>query len=156
MTQVNPPYSLTKIRPTKDIDLDLDYYFASLERIMQQLYLRTGGAAGNTSSGIGEAIGMMGLSAAAKFEYVHPEPTDFIVSSNHTTIGDEFVRVTAGADITLNTTPANNEYVTVQLSGNFIVNVIGAINGDTSAIIHFAYDTFNFKYKEDLLEWVIE
>jgi len=154
MTQVNPPYSLTKIRPTKDIDLDLDYYFASLERIMQQLYLRTGGAAGNTSSGIGEAIGMMGLSTADKFKPV--DPVFFSISSAHTTSGNEFIRATAAATVTLRTSPDDREEVTVFVAGYFNVTISSSdtISGESTFLISKNTKVVTFEYFSDIGEWV--
>ncbi len=80
--------------------------------------------------------------------YVH------LVASNYTTIGNEFIQVTAACSITLNALPRYREKVSIQPTGNFNVTVVGTINGQSNIIIHHAYDLIAIEYTE--LGWVIK
>jgi hypothetical protein len=80
--------------------------------------------------------------------YVHS------ISSNYTTIGNELIQVSAACTVTLNATPKFKELVSVQSIGNFLVTISGTINGQSSLIIHHAYDLITIEYTE--LGWVIK
>ena len=43
MTQVNPPYLVRKLRPISQLTPEMNNYLSQLERIIEQLYLRSGG-----------------------------------------------------------------------------------------------------------------
>lgn len=49
MIQVNSPFALSKIRPAKQFSELQNNYFYQLERSLQQIYQRTGGANDNIS-----------------------------------------------------------------------------------------------------------
>ncbi len=76
------------------------------------------------------------------------------ISANYTTIGNELIQVTAACTITLNATPKFKEMVSIQPTGNFLVTISGTINGQSSIIIHHAYDLINIEYTE--LGWIIK
>lgn len=76
------------------------------------------------------------------------------VSSSYTTIGNELIQATAACTITLNATPKFLERVSIQPTGNFLVTVLGTINGESSIIIHHAYDLITIEYTE--LGWLIK
>lgn len=80
--------------------------------------------------------------------YVHS------IATNYTTIGNEIIQVTAACTITLNATPKFREKVSIQPTGNFLVTVSGAVNRQTSIIIHHAYDLMTIEYTE--LGWIIK
>lgn len=53
MTQVNSPFLLSKIRPIAEYSEVQNNYFFQLERILQQIYTRTGGPVDNISENEG-------------------------------------------------------------------------------------------------------
>jgi len=76
------------------------------------------------------------------------------ISANYTTIGNEIIQVSAACTITLNATPKYREKISIQPTGNFFVTVAGSVNGQSTTIIHHAYDLITIEYTE--LGWVIK
>lgn len=79
-----------------------------------------------------------------------------VTSSAHTTAGNEIVVATSNITVTLNSTPEDGEKVIVQRSttdGN--VTVSGTINGDSSFVMLFNYDSYTFVYSISEAEWKI-
>lgn len=77
------------------------------------------------------------------------------ISSSYTTAGNEYIRVTAAATITLNSTPGHMEEVFVQPTSNVVVTISGSINGDTELVMNHAYDLAHLVYHADIGEWII-
>lgn len=115
----------------------------------QQIWQKLGGGSDAIQDGdIGFSY-LEALSYNKKFN-------ELSISSDRTTSGDEFLRVTAACTITLNSSPDDGEIVKVQPDGNFKVIISGAINGDNEIIMFGAYDLAELQYSAEHSEWVIK
>lgn len=150
-TQVNSPFMLGKIRPFKENTELQNNYFFQLERILQQLYRRSGG----TTDEVSDKSLDFSASFTPLFHNYAQLPEFYSISAAHTTSGDEFLRPTAACTITLNADPDEGEHVTIQPNGDFMVTISGDINGETSIVMHRAYDLINLKYSFEVGEWSI-
>ena len=176
MSQVNPPYLLKKLRPREAITKSLKYkdesgnlvdagpefnnYLDQLERFAEQMYRRVGGstdAVADTDIGFYQPIDIDSIISQISDFPPSPQPSVnyYTVSGSHTTSGDEFLRVTSAATITLNPNPDDRESVAIQPSGNFRVTILGAINGGTSLVMSHEYDLCNLVFISDIGDWVV-
>lgn len=87
-----------------------------------------------------------------------PRLTVVSTAVNYSTVGDVFIEATAELEITLNTTPANLQRVTVQHDATFgeEVTVTGPINDESEIILIVPGDTIDLVYYTDLAKWVIQ
>lgn len=132
--------------PIVDAEGNATAYF---EDAWYQLIIAVGGEGAPTATDITNTT-VLPISSLPQADdiYVHS------VSANYTTIGNEIIQVTAACTITLNATPIFREKVSIQPTGNFLVTVSGTVNGQSSIIIHHAYDLICIEYTE--LGWIIK
>lgn len=152
-TQVNSPYLLSKIRPRSGVNAEIVNYLDELERILQQLYRRTGGVG---DSVINTSESPITLKALAQADF---KPNYYSVSSAHTTAGDEVIVTTAACTINLSNDSQDRTRVRVKLDGNHTVTVAGnaqTINGDSTMTLYLEDTLVDFVYYAELGEWVVE
>jgi hypothetical protein len=153
MTQVNSPYLLSKVRPLNPAELLESNYFDELERILQQLYRRSGAEADTSDT----QRNLPPVTAGALPAYHNNNY--YSISSAHTTAGDQRLIATSTLTITLNSLPQDQERVRVKVSGDITVTVDGNgtnINGDSNAILYIDQTLVDFVYYAELGEWVVE
>lgn len=163
MTDVIPPATLYSIHPYEQYTAEQNNLWKQLFLILDQIYLRTGGTTDDTTS-LSDKIEsvenqtyrLQNIQALFQTIFDDQQIRYYSVSSAHTTSGNEFVRVTATATVTLNSNPKGGEEVWVQPSSDIIVTVSGDVNDQTEYKIHRAYDVAHFKYIDDAGEWVIQ
>lgn len=153
MTQVNSPFLLPKIRPKGGTVADLQNYLSELERILQQLYRRTGAEADDTSS-------VPNLPPGALSSLSKVSSTNYIETAlDHSTAGNEIVVAQGDITISLNTNPQDKERVRVYLDGDYTVTVDGDslnINDESTAILHISRTLIDLVYYGINGKWVIE
>lgn len=143
---VNPPPQMRM--PSKfSTDKEVASWFTNNQRVLTQLFLRSGGSVDNgelMQSQIDQLFMLVGLGN---------DITETTTSTDYTTISNNLVRVEASCVITLNLSPVVGERSLIQPQGNFFVTVVGNINGESQFIMNNAYDLMDVRYTE--LGWVI-
>tara|TARA_R110000772_G_scaffold107621_3_gene210148 strand:+ start:489 stop:902 length:414 start_codon:yes stop_codon:yes gene_type:complete len=134
--QVNPPPQILLPPSLAKIE-GFTSWFNAQQRMLTQLWLRTGGATDEVAGSVSNQI----------FNQVS-------VSGNYSTLANDYIRVSAAATITLNTSPVNNETVLIQPIANVKVIVSGNINGQTEYIMNHAYDLMSLRFLSS--GWIIE
>ena len=149
MTQVYSPYFLSKIRPTKELSRSQNNYLDQLERIIQQLYQRSGGEVDSVVEA-SEAIGPFFTSALQLSQIETLSITaDFTTTDSQVLICNNSSAIT----ITLNSTPSDLEKVTIKRR-DALVTISGSIDGDTELVIG-QYESPTLIYTIDGGEWSI-
>lgn len=138
---------LQKMRPRQFFTDENRRYFDLLEKILEQL--QSGGSGGGEFSSYGFGVIHPG-------EFFNSGELDFIsVSSPYTTRGNEYIRVSSNATVTLNAEPADQEVVVVQPVSDGVTLLSGKINGDTELAISRAYDVVKLTYSLEFGEWTL-
>jgi len=143
---VNPPPQI-RIPKRFSGDREVSAWISNIQRTMTQLWLRSGGATdGNTilQAQIDELFDLVGNIG---------DLVETTTDTDYTTVSNNLVRVTGACNITLNITPEIGEVSLIQPQGNYLVTVIGNINGDSSVTMNNAFDLMEVKYTAG--GWVI-
>lgn len=152
-TQVNSPFLLPKIRPQEGSFEDAQSYLAELERIIQQLYRRSGATSDDFSR---NSLIPMTLSSAG----MGKEADYYSISSTHTTASQYEVLVcTADLTINLSNDSQDRTRIRVKVDGNYTVTVEGnaqTINGESTIILYVPNTLVDFVYYAEKGEWIIE
>lgn len=115
---------------------------------IQTLFRSILAGSGISVSVIGDAISIAATGGAAS--------NVFIVTSNHTTTGNELVSCnnTGSIIVTLNTSPANDERVLVKRRDG-AVTVNGLIDGITNKVLNAQFDSLSLVFLTANAEWSI-
>lgn len=152
-TQVNSPFLLPKIRPQTGKFEDAQPYLQQLERIVQQLYIRSGATSDDFSR---NSLIPMSLSAKG----IGKEADYRSISSAYTTASQYEVLVcTASLTISLNNDSQDRTRIRVKVDGNYTVTVDGGsqtINGESTIILYVPDTLVDFVYYAEKGEWIIE
>lgn len=172
MTQVNSPFLLGKIRPVNELSKQQNNYLLQLERILQQLYRRSGGTSDyvDDTDGLIDSVFSDSLKVMSEvgeltkdienrydFSHVHHKKNVSYktTGSNYTAVTNQFVTVTASCTITLPSTPSHGSEIWVQPTVSELVTISGSVNGESSIIMHNAYDLMHLRYDVNTDEWSI-
>lgn len=145
-----PAAILEKMRPAEFSSRGRFEYFRLLEQMLIQIQDQIGTSQGEVS-GVPSVVGVLPPISA-----IYGDSLDFVsVSSNYQTSGNEYVRVSNNATITLNPYPDDQETVIVQPVSDGITLVSGPVIGDTSLAISKAYDVVKLTYSLEFGEWTL-
>jgi hypothetical protein len=143
---VNPPPQI-KVPKQFAGDREVSAWIINNQRTLTQLWLRSGGATDSNESlqaQIDELFVLIGGLG---------DLVETTTSTNYTTVSNNLVRVTGSCSITLNLSPEVGEVSLIQPQGNYLVTVIGHINGGSSVTMSNAFDLMEVKYTAG--GWVI-
>lgn len=176
MTQVNSPFLLSKLRPIKELSKQENNYHDQIERVLQQLYRRTGGTVDTVDGSIEEASAnenqiahVYGLIAdlTEAIQDLASDSTGAEVAqgfraltktSNYTAIGQDFVNAKLGATISLPQYPEENAIVIIRNGDGSNIKLNGNgknINGSSTGNIHRKGTALVFHYFIDSDEWLV-
>lgn len=135
-----------------------------LNKFLYDLWLRTGGGRDEISNaglrelypwGVEQGVNgaeLISLFSGAGLNTI-PEKRYYSVSASHTTTGNEVIEATAELTVTLNSTPALLESVSVKRNGTGIVTIAGTIDGDTN--FQLLYDDESVDLVYNGASWLI-
>ena len=144
-----PSAILDKMRPADFNREPFLSYFRLLEQVLIQIQGQTGVVSGETSD-------QTSLAGYTLYSANAIDSVDYVaVSSDYTTGGNEYVRVSNNATITLNNEPDDQEVVIVQSISEGVTLIVGPLSGDTSMAITKAYDVVKLTYSVEFGEWLL-
>ena len=137
---VNPPFFLSKIRPSSELSKEQENYFIQLERVLQQTYQRTGGPV-DAIDNIETAISTSNDGAAAQNFAISMDLNSRIDDLESVYLNDAAVRRTNFITISSNYTAAPGDDITAMRSAKVTLppsipygSAIVVRNGDGSVI----------------------
>ena len=154
MTQVNSPFLLPKVRPKTGTVEDLQNYLSELERILQQLYRRTGAESDDSDEVFPfPPNALVPDTSESLAEYIE-------VTGSYATGGTERLMVGASVPVALNANPVDGERVRVKLDGDYSVTITAGggktIDGELSIVLYIENTLVDFVYYAEKGEWVVE
>jgi hypothetical protein len=176
MIQINSPFLLAKLRPIKELSKQENNYHDQIERILQQLYRRAGGAidvvdenteeASDNETQIAYLSGLVG-SLDSQIEDLKAEtptpniPVEFntkTVTASYSAAPHDFINAKSGALITLPKYPPTNSVIIIRNGdgSTITINPNGkTLNGETSVISTDLGTALVLHYFIDSDEWLI-
>ena len=176
-TQVTPPYSITRARPTEEYSRGQNNHLTMIEQAINQLYLRTGGPldavddsneeSSANENQIAQLIGMVSSLSDAIADLQNDvdivEPVTgynavTIFSSFYTAVDQDFVNAKGGATIALPENPQENAVIIIRNGDGSSIKLNGngkTINGSSTGTISQKGTALVLHYFIDSDEWLV-